>query len=85
MMKKEILYSDKPLLIGDITLNPLVRLSTEWYETNGLIFFQVTQQPVYILVSSPNFHRVINTDGKEISIHQVKKEYPALLSGFPQE
>ncbi|MCX6008201.1 MAG: hypothetical protein NTZ34_13205 [Chloroflexi bacterium] len=77
-MKKEILTAEAPVVIGDVTLKLLVKQSISWFTIKGVLYFNVIKQPVYAVLSRRGSSKVLDMLGQEISIHQVKLEYPGL-------
>jgi hypothetical protein len=77
-MKKEILFAEAPVVAGEVTLKLLVRQSILWFNIKGVLYFSVSKEPVYAVVSYRGSSKVLDMMGQEIPIHQVKLEYPDL-------
>ena len=77
-MKKEILAAEAPVIIGEVTIKLLVKQSISWFSIKGVLYFNVRKEPVYAVLSCRGSSKVLDMLGQEISIHQVKLEYPGL-------
>ena len=77
-MKKEILVVEEPVIIGDMTITPLVRQVVTWFSIKGVLIINAEKQPVYAVLSCRGSSKVLDMLGQEVSIHQVKLEYPGL-------
>ncbi len=77
-MKKEMMAAETPVLIGDVTVTLLVRQVITWFWVKGVLIIDAEKEPVYAVLSCRGSSKVQDMMGREISIHQVKLEYPCL-------
>ena len=77
MEKKEVAIGS-PVEVGDLTLLPVEQISLNCWRSDSRTSFFGIKQPVAVIVVSPAMKRAFRVTGEEISIEQLKQEYPAI-------
>jgi len=77
-MKKELLFAEASVTIGETSIILLVRQDIIWFNIKGVLYFDVRKQPVYVVLTRHGQSKVLDMLGCEIPIHQAEMEFPCL-------
>lgn len=83
MEKKEVSIGP-PIVVGSVTLVPVVRTSISHWQRGGVVSFFGAKQPVSLLVVTPTARVAFAITGEEIPLAQLVAEVPALKTMLPR-
>ena len=78
MEKGKVVTIDNPVAIAGLTLIPVVEVSLNYWQANGITSFFGVKQPVAVILVSPSSKRAFRITGEEVSIGQLVQEVPAI-------
>ncbi len=70
---KEVQFS-APILIGDITIRPMVRIQVDRTDTDTGFYFYACREPVGILIETPEHKWALDLEGAEIPLDLIGGE-----------
>jgi len=70
-MEKKELKAEQPVAVAGLTLVPVVRVSLNSWQENGLTTFYGSKQPVSIVIISSSTEKAFNMNGEEISLERL--------------
>jgi uncharacterized spore protein YtfJ len=77
-MEKKETTIDSPVVVGEVTLVPIARLSLNYERSNGGIFFFGMKQPLAVVVISVSGKRAFRITGEEVSVQELIQELPGM-------
>ena len=77
-MEKEEIRIEAPFAVAGVTLIPIVKASLNCWHGKGRVSFFGIQQPVSVVVVSPQARRAFRMDGEEVPLDQLAKEVPGI-------
>ncbi len=77
-MEKERIKIETPFAVAGVILVPVVKASLNCWQSKGCLSFFGIQQPVSVVVVSPQARRAFRIDGEEVSLDQLAREAPNL-------
>ncbi len=75
-MEKRTVAIGNPIVIGELTLIPIARVSVNCAPSKAGISFFAAKQPVAVVVVSASAKKAFRITGEEISIDQLIQEIP---------
>ena len=77
-MEKEEIKIEAPFAVAGVTLVPIVKASLNYWHGKGCLSVFGIQQPVSVVVVSPQARRAFRIDGEEVPLDQLVKEVPGI-------
>ena len=75
-MEKEAVVIENPVVVAGLTLVPVVRVVTHYWQAKGGRSLLSVKQPVAVILISPAGKRVLRVTGEESSMDELIQEAP---------
>lgn len=75
-MEKATVVIENPVALAGLTLVPVVRVVTHYWQAKGGRSWLSVKQPVAVILVSPAARRVLRVTGEEISVDELIREAP---------
>jgi uncharacterized spore protein YtfJ len=76
-MEKQEVGIDNPVELAEVTLIPVVKVSLNYWHTNGGISSFGVKQAVAVVVVHPTAKRAFRVTGEEVTLDQLMQEFPS--------
>ncbi len=77
MEKKEVEIGN-PVTVAGVTLIPVIKVSLNYWRSNGSISFFGVKQPINVVVVSSSARRAFRITGDEVPLDQLIQEVPGI-------
>lgn len=77
MEKKEVEIGN-PVTVAGVTLIPVIKVSLNYWRSNGSVSFFGVKQPIGLVVVSSSARRAFRITGEEVPLDQLIQEVPRI-------
>jgi len=77
-MEKKKVEIGNPVTVAGVTLIPVIKVSLNYWRSNGSVSFWGVKQPIGLVVVSSSARRAFRITGEEVPLDQLIQEVPGI-------